>query len=67
MAPSNHTHLDIPNQRDNTSLQQDNDSTKLILYCRHNKFIQIEQHLNFLFRIPSCGFGNLIFGLSIVS
>jgi len=49
MAPSNHTHLDIPNQQDNTSLQQDNDSTKLIFYCRHNKFIQIEQHLNFLF------------------
>jgi len=34
MALSNRTHLDIPNQRDNTSLHQDNDSSKLISYCK---------------------------------
>jgi hypothetical protein len=34
MALSNRTRLDIPNQRDDTSLHQDNDSSKLISYCK---------------------------------
>jgi len=68
MAPSNHTHLDIPNQRDDTSLQQDNDSTKLISYCIHKiNLFKLNNTQIFYFVIPSSGFRNLIFGLSIVS
>ena len=46
MDPSNRTYLDISNQRDNTSLHQNNDRTKLIFYCIYIK-IQIEQYPHF--------------------
>jgi hypothetical protein len=49
IALSNRTRLDIPNQRDDTSLHQDNDSSKLIPIANKKKIIQIEQHPLFLF------------------
>jgi hypothetical protein len=37
IALSNRTRLDIPNQRDDTSLHQDNDSSKLIPIANKKK------------------------------
>jgi hypothetical protein len=49
MAPSNRTHLDIPNQGDNTSPHQDNDSSKLISYFRQKiKLFKLNNTPNFL-------------------
>jgi len=68
MAPSKRTHLDIPNQQDNTSLHQDNDRSKLNSYCRPKiKLFKFNKTPIFYFSIPSGGFRNLIFGLSIAS
>ena len=68
MAPSKRTHLDIPNQQDNTSLHQDNDRSKLNSYCRPKiKLFKFNKTPIFYFSIPSGSFRNLIFGLSIAS
>jgi hypothetical protein len=68
MAPSNRTHLDILNQRDNTSLQHYNFRSKLNSYCRPKiKLCKFNNIPMFDFSIPSGGFRNLIFGLSIAS
>jgi len=68
MTLSNRAHLDILNQRDNTSLQHYNFRSKLNSYCRPKiKLCKFNNIPMFNFSIPSGCFRNLIFGLSIAS
>jgi hypothetical protein len=61
IALSNRTRLDIPNQRDDTSLHQDNDSSKLIpIANKKKKLFKLNNTPFFYFSIPSGSFENLI-------